>query len=103
LNQFLPRDQIGGPSWEYRMPVRFDYRRIMDDIQRRIATGEFPVDQRLPTARDLAVQYGVSEGTVRKAIDLLKDRGVLIGHQGVGVFPAATGDGPENQRGTQTG
>lgn len=70
------------------MPVRYDYRAIMDDIQGRITRGEWPPGFRLPTPRDLAIHYGVSPGTVRRATDALKIMGVLEGHQGVGVFVA---------------
>lgn len=72
------------------MPVRYDYRAIMDDIQARIARGEWPPGFKLPTPRHLAAQFygGVSIGTVRRATDALQILGVLEGHQGVGVFVA---------------
>lgn len=70
------------------MPVRYDYRAIMEDMLAKIASGEWPPGYRLPKHRELALTYGVSVGTVRAATDRLKDRGVLEGHQGVALFVA---------------
>jgi hypothetical protein len=81
-------DQIDGPSWGVDVPVRYDYRAIMEDIQDKVARGEWPAGFKLPTPRELAVQYGVSPATIRKATDNLQLLGVLEGHQGVGVFVA---------------
>lgn len=70
------------------MPVRYDYRAIMDDIRRKVAQGVWPPGFKLPPPRELAEQYGVSAATVRRATDSLQLLGVLEGHQGVGVFVA---------------
>lgn len=72
------------------MPVRYDYRRIMEDIKRRIDRSEWPAGYKLPTPQEMArdLYGGVSAGTVRRATDILKELGVLEGHQGVGVFVA---------------
>ncbi|NJC63838.1 GntR family transcriptional regulator [Planosporangium flavigriseum] len=68
------------------MPVRYDYRAIMEDIQGKVARSEWPAGFKLPTPRELAAQYGVSAATIRKVTDNLQLLGVLEGHQGVGVF-----------------
>ncbi|HEU4541753.1 MAG TPA: GntR family transcriptional regulator [Jiangellaceae bacterium] len=64
------------------------YRRIMNDIRRKIGSGEWPPGHELPSTRELADQYGVSVGTVRAAVDRLVEAGVLEGHQGLAVFVA---------------
>ena len=69
------------------------YRRIMDDIRARIASGEWPPGYKLPTTELLALEYKARFGassmsTVRTAIGYLIEAGVLNGHQGVGVFVA---------------
>ncbi len=79
---------LTGQGGSVTVSVNFDYLRVLDDIVARIRSGEYPPGHRLQSARELAEQYRVSVGTVRKAIDLLKDRGVLEGHQGKGVFVA---------------
>jgi GntR family transcriptional regulator len=73
------------------VPVRYDYRAIMDDIREKIASGEWPPGFKLPTSQQLAERYGVSPGTARRATDALQILGVLEGHQGVGVFVAEAG------------
>ena len=78
------------------MPSVPYFRRIMDDIRARIASGEWPPGHRLPTTEQLALEYktrfGVSsQSTVRTAVSHLIEAGVLVGHQGVGVFVAEKG------------
>lgn len=77
------------------MPVRYDYQAIRDDMLAKIASGEWPPGFKLPVPRDLAAVYGVSVGTIRRVIEILKERRALEGHQGVGVFvaerPTSTG------------
>lgn len=83
--------QLGGVD----VPVRYDYRAIMEDIQARIARGEWSPGFKLPPPRILARDFygGVSPGTVRRATDNLQLLGVLEGHQGVGVFVAERNEG----------
>jgi GntR family transcriptional regulator len=72
------------------MPARqFEphYRRIIADIRRRIASGEWPPGHKLPSTKELAAMYEVnSQSTVRQAIMILTETGELRGHQGLGVF-----------------
>jgi DNA-binding LacI/PurR family transcriptional regulator len=46
-------------------------------------------DTRLPTIRDLARQFGVSKGTMEKAVQLLKQRGFLQAYPGRGTWVTA--------------
>lgn len=62
------------------------YQFIIDDITARIASGALPPGAKLGSTPELAVEYHVSPGTVRRAVELLIDRGTLRGHQGLGVF-----------------
>jgi DNA-binding GntR family transcriptional regulator len=78
--------KLMGRAGGVAVPVRYDYRAIMEDIQGKIARREWPAGFKLPPPRELAVQYGVSPATIRKATDSLQLLGFLEGHQGVGVF-----------------
>lgn len=69
------------------MPVA-RYRRIADDIQRRILNGEWAVGQELPSRRELAVEYDVNEQTMRLAYNLLRREGVLEGEERKHVYVA---------------
>lgn len=64
------------------------YAQIRTTLVDRIAGGEFPGGACLPSEMALAAQHGVSQGTVRKAIDALVGEGVLTRHQGRGTFVA---------------
>jgi len=45
---------------------------------------------KLPGERELAEQYGVAYTTVRRAMEVLRDRGVIITRQGRGTFVSPT-------------
>lgn len=75
------------------MPKTPDYQRIMDDLRRRIAAGEWKPGERLPTQEQLAVEYRTSLQPVKAALKLLEVTGVVIGQQGKGVFVSEGGPG----------
>jgi len=50
---------------------------IAESLRRRIIGGEISRGQRLPSERDLAEQMGVARATVREALQILKDEGIL--------------------------
>ena len=62
------------------MPVA-RYRRIADDIRRRITDGEWHVGEPLPSRRVMAGEYGVHHETVNLAYTLLRRTGVLEGEE----------------------
>jgi GntR family transcriptional regulator len=64
------------------------WRRIRQDIQGQIAAGVLKPGDKLPTTKELAEQYDTSGVTVRKAVEVLIEAGVLEGRQGIGVFVA---------------
>ena len=64
------------------------YAQIRMALVARIAGGEFPGGACLPSETALAAEQGVSQGTVRKAIDSLVAEGVLIRRQGKGTYVA---------------
>ncbi|MET8088905.1 GntR family transcriptional regulator [Micromonospora sp. NPDC005220] len=65
------------------------YRRIIADIRRRIADGEWPPGHKLPSTKELADLYDVgSQSTVRQAITILIETDELYGHQGRSVYVA---------------
>lgn len=57
--------------------IGYVYVHVADDIAARIAAGEWPGEGRLPPRQDLAVQYGVAEMTVRRAMKELVARGLV--------------------------
>jgi GntR family transcriptional regulator len=65
------------------------YAQVADDVARRIRAGE--ITRKLPAERDLADEYGVSYVTVRHAMQLLRDRGLIITVHGRGTFVKDSG------------
>jgi GntR family transcriptional regulator len=62
------------------------YRELAEDLHQRIETGEYATDEQIPSYRRLAELYGVSVSTVQRALSLLRDRGVVVGQPGRGVY-----------------
>lgn len=62
------------------------YIRIHDDIKEQIDLGNWKIGQRLPSERDLADHYNVSRMTLRQAITLLVEEGILTRKVGSGTF-----------------
>lgn len=64
------------------------YLRVANDLARRLDDGEWPGGAKLPTERALAAEYEVSYPTVRHAMAVLRDRGLVRSVHGKGTFPA---------------
>lgn len=63
-----------------------DYLRVVDSITEQIRSGELKPGDKLPTYAQLADTYKVSVSTAQAALRLLRDRGLIEGHQGKGTF-----------------
>lgn len=66
------------------------YVKIRDQIKRDIDEQVWKVGERLPSERDLAEEFEVSRMTLRQAVSLLVDEGVLERRVGSGTFVAST-------------
>jgi DNA-binding GntR family transcriptional regulator len=66
------------------MGEQYAYLQVADDLERRINDGDIEV--KLPSERDLAEDYGVAYTTVRRAMEVLRDRGLIITRHGRGTF-----------------
>lgn len=64
------------------------YRTIADDLRRRLEAGEFAAGRLLPSEADLSAGYDASRVTVRKALEILRDDGLVDSRQGFGWFAA---------------
>ena len=71
------------------MNYKHTYQRIVDEIAARIESGELPPGSKLPSSRELQEQYNTSHMTVRTAVTILRDRGLVESISGVGVFVKA--------------
>ncbi len=65
------------------------YRQIRDRLVHSLQSGEWRPGEAIPSEFELAARYGVSQGTVRKAIDALAAENLLVRRQGRGTFVAS--------------
>jgi GntR family transcriptional regulator len=64
------------------------YRQVKDEFVKRMVDGVWPAGFLLPSEGQLAQEVGVSQGTVRKALDELAGENLLVRQQGRGTFVA---------------
>ena len=64
------------------------YKEVKSRVTRGLAAGEWKAGEAIPSESRLAERFGVSIGTVRKAIDELVAERILLRHQGRGTFVA---------------
>jgi GntR family transcriptional regulator len=62
------------------------YKTIKLEITRRLSGGEWSPGEALPTEKALATHFGVSIGTVRRAMDELVAEHIVVRQQGRGTF-----------------
>jgi len=62
------------------------YARIRATLVERIKSGEWRPGQLIPNEFEVAAEFGVSQGTARKALDSLANDGLLVRRQGKGTF-----------------
>src|SRR6476646_8231110 len=64
------------------------YVQIRALIERALEAGEWAPGAAIPSEIDLAARFGVSQGTVRKAVQALAAENLLVRRQGKGTFVA---------------
>lgn len=62
------------------------HQNIVNSITSLIKSGDINPGDRLPAERQLAQRYGVSRNTIREAIKVLSENGVVISRRGAGTF-----------------
>ncbi|WP_343685336.1 FadR/GntR family transcriptional regulator [Asticcacaulis sp.] len=74
--------------------TRKRYKRIADSIAEEIRSGVYTAGDRLPTERELAVQFKVSRPTLREAMIALEILGYIEARQGHGIVVRAVSPDP---------
>lgn len=64
------------------------WRQVADHIAARIASGELQPGARLEGERELAEALGVAVGTVRRAVEELRERGLVVTLPAKGTYIA---------------
>lgn len=65
---------------------RYEYQQIADEVEADITSGRLPVGARLAGEHEMCELYGVSRNTVRHAVALLRDRGLVQTMPGKGSY-----------------
>lgn len=61
------------------------YRKVFNDLKDKIVKNEFP-NKRLPDERSLSEEYKVSRSSVKRALKVLADEGIIFKKRGSGTF-----------------
>lgn len=72
-------------TWELKgdRPI---YLQLMEQVQLRIVSGEYPAGGKLPTVRDMATQASVNPNTMQKALSELERDGLVFSQRTSGRF-----------------
>jgi len=78
------------------------YEQVAEQIRSEIRKGRFAPTQRLPSERDLSVQFQTSRPAVREAIGALQNEGLVVTRPGSGTYvtdaaPALLAETPEEK------
>ncbi|MDI7247212.1 MAG: GntR family transcriptional regulator [Bacillota bacterium] len=73
------------PGVDRAKPVPL-YHQVKESLRERIEAGEWPPGERIPTEKELAAEYAVSQITVRQALARLASEGLVERCQGRGTF-----------------
>lgn len=64
------------------------YKKVKQALLAALSAGEWKGGEAIPSEKRLGERFGVSIGTLRKAIDELVAENILVRHQGLGTFVA---------------
>jgi GntR family transcriptional regulator len=64
------------------------YHEIADELRARVEAGEYGAGRLLPSEAELSTRFGASRVTVRRALEVLRDEGLVSSRQGFGWFVA---------------
>lgn len=79
-----PRNQSA--SLSERRGAAFLWQQMAESVQKDIHSGKYAFGTRLPTELELAETFKVHRSTVRRALQALRDRGIVRVEQGRGIF-----------------
>lgn len=82
----MAREMNMGDNVLKMLPHKLVYEEIVEEIVRRIRSGELPVGMKLPPERVLANQFGVSRTSLREALRTLKRMGCVRSITGDGNY-----------------
>lgn len=64
------------------------FQQIADNISHQILEGKLPAGERVPSVRDLAVEFEVNRNTLLRTYSILEESGIIVNKRGIGFFVA---------------
>jgi DNA-binding FadR family transcriptional regulator len=87
-----PNGPIAGASVLFRsLPRQPAYKAVSGAMEQHILSGQLKPGTALPSEQELAAQFGVNRSTIREAIRVLEQEGLLERHQGRRLIVALPG------------
>jgi GntR family transcriptional regulator len=71
------------------------YQQVAAILREQILSGQIPPRRPIPSVTTLQQTYGIARGTVRKAVALLADEGLVVVRPGWGTFVAPKDQWPK--------
>lgn len=75
------------------VPIKIDrlsevptYRQLADELRRLISTGQLKGGDQLPSIHELMAETGLAQNTIRSAVAVLREEGLVVTAPGRGVF-----------------
>ena len=59
---------------------------IADSISEKVIEGKYPPGEKIPSVRDLAIEFGVNPNTIMRTYNELQTRGIIENKRGVGYY-----------------
>ena len=72
-------------AWDIK-PDRPVYAQLIEQIERKIVSGEYPIGTKLPSVRDMAEEAAVNPNTMQKALSELERSGLVYSQRTSGRF-----------------
>lgn len=82
---------VGTDGAQRTEAVGYLYILVADEVEQLIKSGELPVNKPLPNERRMAENMGISLGTVRRAVEVLRDRGLVVTLKSKGTYVVSAG------------
>lgn len=79
-------DQTGQAGGDVSRPKPGLADRVYHLLYSRISNGDYPANQKLPSEKSLADEFGVSRPILRAALERLRDQGIIQSRQGAGSY-----------------
>ena len=62
------------------------YLQVIDDVKKRIVLGEVKLGEKMPSTRELALQYQVNPNTAVRVYNEMESMGLVFTKRGLGTF-----------------